>query len=140
MSATAARTGGERDGASTPSGAGRDELGIRLPGTDVPFGEPWHARVFAAAVVSCERLGLPWDAFRDELKAAVADDPDRPYYESFTVALERLTSSGAAGSRAAGSPGAGPAGGGSPGAGPAAGSAAQGPMPTGEAGEQAAAP
>jgi hypothetical protein len=62
-----------------------------VPGTDVPFTEPWHARVFAAAVVACERLGLPWDAFRDRLKAAVAEDPDRPYFDSFTLALVRLT-------------------------------------------------
>jgi hypothetical protein len=58
---------------------------------DEPFNEPWQARVFASAIVATERLGLPWDAFRDQLKAAVAEDPDRPYYESFTVALDRLT-------------------------------------------------
>jgi hypothetical protein len=70
---------------------------IRLPGTDEPFTEPWHARIFAAAVVACERLGVPWDSFRDRLKDAVAEDPQRPYYESFTVALERLVSSSSAG-------------------------------------------
>lgn len=62
-----------------------------FPDADEPFCEPWHARIFATAVVACRQLELPWDAFRDELKAAVADDPQRPYYESFTVALERLT-------------------------------------------------
>lgn len=62
--------------------------------TDLPdeaFTEPWHARVFAMALVACERMGLPWDAFRDRLKAAIADDPERPYYESWTAALEGLT-------------------------------------------------
>jgi hypothetical protein len=61
------------------------------PQNDVPFGEPWHARVFATAVVACQQMGLPWDAFRDQLKAAVAEDPHRSYYESVTLALERLT-------------------------------------------------
>ncbi len=57
---------------------------------DEPFTEPWQARMFASAIVATERLGLPWDAFRDQLKAAIAADPDRPYFESFTEALERL--------------------------------------------------
>ena len=57
---------------------------------DQPFTEPWQARVFASAIVVTERMGLPWDAFRDQLKAAVAADPERPYFESFTEALERL--------------------------------------------------
>jgi hypothetical protein len=42
-------------------------------------------------VVACQQLGLPWDAFRDQLKEAVAADPQRPYYESVTEALEQLT-------------------------------------------------
>lgn len=57
---------------------------------DQPFTEPWQARIFASAIVVTERLGLPWDVFRDQLKSAIAADPDRPYFESFTVALERL--------------------------------------------------
>ena len=55
-----------------------------------PFEEPWQARLFGTAVATVESLGLPWDAMRDRLKAAVAADPDRPYYESFLVAFERL--------------------------------------------------
>jgi hypothetical protein len=37
------------------------------------------------------RMDQPWDAFRDRLKAAIADHPDRPYYDSWMVALEQLT-------------------------------------------------
>ena len=29
-------------------------------------------------------------SFREHLVAAIADEPDRPYYESWLVALERL--------------------------------------------------
>jgi hypothetical protein len=59
-----------------------------------PFDEPWQARAFAMAVVTVERFGLPWDAFRDRLKAAVADDPHRPYWESWLTALEDLLGTG----------------------------------------------
>ena len=55
-----------------------------------PFEEPWQARLFGTALATVESLGLPWDAFRDRLKLAVADDPDRPYFESFLAAFERL--------------------------------------------------
>jgi hypothetical protein len=36
-------------------------------------------------------MDQPWDAFRDRLKAAIAEQPDRPYYDSWMVALEQLT-------------------------------------------------
>jgi len=57
---------------------------------DQPFAEPWQARIFATAVLACERLGRPWDDFRDLLKATIAEQPERPYFESFTLALDRL--------------------------------------------------
>jgi hypothetical protein len=55
-----------------------------------PFEAPWQARLFGTAVATVESLGLPWDAMRDRLKAAVAADPDRPYFESFLAAFEQL--------------------------------------------------
>jgi hypothetical protein len=55
-----------------------------------PFEEPWQARLFGTAVATVESLGLPWDAMRDRLKGAVADAPDRPYFESFLTAFEQL--------------------------------------------------
>jgi nitrile hydratase accessory protein len=58
-----------------------------------PFDEPWQARAFALAVVTVEQLGLPWDAFRDRLKAAITADPARPYWESWLAALENLARS-----------------------------------------------
>lgn len=62
--------------------------------TDLPdeaFTEPWQARLFAMAQVASRSMDQPWDAFRDRLKAAIADQPDRPYYDSWMVALEQLT-------------------------------------------------
>jgi nitrile hydratase accessory protein len=61
------------------------------PEDDRPFTEPWQARAFAMAVVAAERMGVDWDEFRDRLKAAIAaGPPDRPYYEAWMDALQRL--------------------------------------------------
>jgi nitrile hydratase accessory protein len=57
---------------------------------DEPFTAPWQARAFAMAVVAAERMGVDWDEFRDRLKAAIAERPDQPYYESWLDALESL--------------------------------------------------
>ena len=65
-------------------------LGEATTDVDVALGEPWQGRAVALAVETCRRLDLPWDAFRDRLKAAVAEDPERPYYDSWLVALEAL--------------------------------------------------
>jgi len=69
-----------------PAGGARSSV----PAAGAPFSEPWQARAFALAVLTVERLGLPWDAFRDRLKTAVAARPDQPYYESWLDALEGL--------------------------------------------------
>jgi nitrile hydratase accessory protein len=57
---------------------------------ELVFAAPWEGRVVALAVALVERLDLPWDAFRLRLIDAIADDPDRPYYESWAAALESL--------------------------------------------------
>jgi nitrile hydratase accessory protein len=57
---------------------------------DPVFAEPWEGRAFAMAVDVVERSGVAWEAFRMRLVAAIAQDPQRPYYESWVVALEGL--------------------------------------------------
>jgi nitrile hydratase accessory protein len=54
------------------------------------FQAPWEGRAVALAVALVERLEIPWDDFRECLIASIADQPDRPYYESWTAALEQL--------------------------------------------------
>lgn len=54
------------------------------------FVEPWQGRAFAMALDVVERCGLAWDEFRVRLIAAITEDPHRPYYESWVIALERL--------------------------------------------------
>ena len=57
---------------------------------EVVFRAPWEGRALALAVALVERLDLPWDAFRLRLVDAIAEVPDRSYYESWSVALESL--------------------------------------------------
>ena len=57
---------------------------------ELVFDAPWQARALAIAVAVVDRLGLPWDAFRHRLIASIAEEPDRPYYESWGKALESL--------------------------------------------------
>ena len=54
------------------------------------FAAPWEGRAFGLALDVVERRGLSWDVFRELLIAAIAEEPGRPYYESWVVALERL--------------------------------------------------
>lgn len=57
---------------------------------ELTFAAPWEGRALAIAVALVEQLDLPWDEFRQRLVDAVAEDSDRPYYESWAIALEHL--------------------------------------------------
>ena len=57
---------------------------------ELVFDAPWQGRVLAMAVGLVQQLDVSWDEFRARLMNAVADDPERPYYESWTAALEAL--------------------------------------------------
>ncbi len=61
-----------------------------LPRAKPLFAEPWQGRLVALAVETVRTEGMTWDDFRRRLVGAIADAPDRPYYESFLVALEQL--------------------------------------------------
>jgi len=54
------------------------------------FDAPWHARALGIAVALVDKLGLPWDAFRQRLMDEIAADPQRPYYDSWGKALESM--------------------------------------------------
>jgi hypothetical protein len=67
-----------------------DDESLPRDNGELVFDAPWQARALAIAVAVVERLGLPRDAFRHRLMASIAEDPHRPYYESWTRALESL--------------------------------------------------
>jgi len=74
-----------------------DDVALMIGAASLPrengtlvFTAPWEGRALALAIVLVERLGVSWDEFRNRLVTSIADDPHRPYYESWTAALERL--------------------------------------------------
>jgi len=71
---------------------GTAEMPRRADGEPV-FDEPWHGRAVAMAIETVANLDLEWDAFRDQLIAAITADQHRAYYESWLVALEALIES-----------------------------------------------
>ena len=67
-----------------------DDESLPRDNGELVFEAPWQARALAIAVALVEKLGLPWDAFRHRLMDEIAKDPQRPYYESWSAALESM--------------------------------------------------
>ncbi len=67
-------------------------LGVEPPAArgEPVFAEPWEGRAYGLALETMDRLGLPWEMFRQRLIAAIAEAPERPYYASWVAALERV--------------------------------------------------
>lgn len=71
---------------------------LSLSGLDLPrrngelaFDAPWQGTVFAlAAAVVDHAFGGDREPFRQQLITAIAAEPARPYWESWTAALETL--------------------------------------------------
>jgi hypothetical protein len=58
---------------------------------ELAFDAPWQSRVFARAAAVIEHaFGGDREPFRRQLINAIATDPGRPYWESWTAALEAL--------------------------------------------------
>jgi len=57
---------------------------------ELVFEAPWQGRAFGMAVGAVERLGLEWSAFQQRLIAAIAAQPEAPYYDCWVAALEQL--------------------------------------------------
>lgn len=54
------------------------------------FAEPWEAQAFAMAVKLNEAGVFRWTEWAETLGSELGAHPDRPYYESWLAALERL--------------------------------------------------
>ena len=71
---------------------------LSLSGLDLPrrngelaFDAPWQSTVFALAAAVIEHaFGGDPEPFRQQLITAIAAEPGRPYWESWTAALEEL--------------------------------------------------
>jgi len=67
--------------------------GLNLPrrNGELAFDAPWQSIVFALAAAVIEHaLGGDREPFRQQLIRAIAAEPARPYWESWTAALEAL--------------------------------------------------
>jgi nitrile hydratase accessory protein len=97
--AAAARATG-RDAPATPRVARPvvDPALAAMPGRAAPprrngelvFEAPWQGRAFGLALGVVRALGLPWRELQERLIAEIDAAPERPYYESWVAALERL--------------------------------------------------
>jgi nitrile hydratase accessory protein len=67
-----------------------DDESLPRDNGELVFEAPWQARALAIAVTLVDKLGLPWDAFRHRLMDEIDKDPQRPYYESWSAALESM--------------------------------------------------
>ena len=67
------------------------DLGLPRRNGELAFDAPWQSTVFAlAAAVVDHAFGGDREPFRQQLIGAIAADPGRPYWESWTTALEAL--------------------------------------------------
>ena len=62
--------------------------GLPRSNGEVALDEPWQGRALAMAIALVEQLDLQWDDFRRHLIVAVEADPERPYWDSWAVALD----------------------------------------------------
>jgi nitrile hydratase accessory protein len=56
------------------------------------FAEPWEAQAFAMAVKLHERGVFSWTEWSECLGVELKAEPQRPYYECWLAALEKLVS------------------------------------------------
>jgi hypothetical protein len=67
------------------------ELDLPRRNGELAFDAPWQSTVFAlAAAVVDQAFGGDREPFRQQLITAIAGEPGRPYWESWTAALEAL--------------------------------------------------
>ena len=67
------------------------ELDLPRRNGELAFDAPWQSRVFGlAAAVIDQAFGGDREPFRRQLTKAIAAEPGRPYWESWTAALEIL--------------------------------------------------
>jgi nitrile hydratase accessory protein len=62
---------------------------------EIAFAAPWERRAFGLAVALCRSGTCEWESFRRRLIARIAEDEERPYWESWAAALEDLVTTSA---------------------------------------------
>jgi hypothetical protein len=73
------------------AGLSLEGLGMPRRNGELVFDAPWQSTVFALATAVVEHaLDGNREPFREQLIRAIAEHPERPYWESWTVALEAI--------------------------------------------------
>jgi nitrile hydratase accessory protein len=62
---------------------------------EIVFAAPWERRVFGVTVALCRSATCDWESFRRRLIERIAEDETRPYWASWTAALEDVLADGA---------------------------------------------
>lgn len=62
---------------------------------ELVFDAPWQQRAFGITMAVIDSGTITWKDFRLQLISRIAEDDDRPYWESWAAALEDLLSSSA---------------------------------------------
>ena len=55
---------------------------------EIVFAAPWERRAFGITIALCRSGGCEWETFRQALIARIGEDGDRPYWRSWSAALE----------------------------------------------------
>ena len=55
---------------------------------EIVFAAPWERRAFGVTIALCRSGACEWETFRRALIARIAADEARPYWESWSAALE----------------------------------------------------
>ncbi len=55
---------------------------------EIVFATPWERRVFGLTIAACRSGACDWETFRKRLISHIADDDQRPYWQSWAAALE----------------------------------------------------
>ena len=55
---------------------------------EIVFSEPWERRAFGITIALCRTGACEWETFRQALIARINEDGDRPYWHSWSAALE----------------------------------------------------
>ena len=55
---------------------------------EIVFAAPWERRVFGLTMALCQSGTCEWETFRQRLIKRIAENEARPYWESWSAALE----------------------------------------------------
>ena len=55
---------------------------------EIVFAAPWERRVFGLTMALCQSQACEWETFRQRLIKRIAENEARPYWESWSAALE----------------------------------------------------